>query len=133
MPSATCSSYRVVSYGKSESNQGHKDFRCGVFRFLNRVAKISIDPTMKAVLSRLRSSCIVIICFELTKSRIQHVECHSVTLFRTGDGNKALVAVVLRLVDLNDTTAHLSDLVDLLTALTNNGTDHVVGDKYLLS
>ena len=70
---------------------------------------------------------------ELTESRVEHVECHSVALFRARDCDQALVAVVLGLVDLDDTTADLTDFVDLLTTLTNDGTDHIVGDEDLLS
>lgn len=68
----------------------------------------------------------------LTKSRIQHVQCHSVALLGTRDCDQALIAVVLGFVDLNNTSADLSNLVDLLSTLANNGTDHVVGDVDLL-
>ncbi len=70
---------------------------------------------------------------ELTESRVEHVKCHSVALLSACDGDEPFVAVVLRLVDLDNTTANLTDLVDLLTTLTNNSPDHVVGNKDLLS
>lgn len=70
---------------------------------------------------------------ELTKSRVEHVKCHSVTLLSACDRNQTFIAVVLRLVDLDNTTANLADLVDLLATLTNDSTDHIVGNEDLLS
>lgn len=69
---------------------------------------------------------------DLTKARVEHVQCHLVALLRSSDGNKALVAVVGRFVDFDDATAQLSNLVDLSTTLTNDGSDHIVGDVDLL-
>ena len=69
---------------------------------------------------------------ELTESRVEHIERHSIALFRARDGDQALIAVVLRLVDLNDTATDLTYLVDLLTTLTNDGTDHIVRNEDLL-
>lgn len=67
-----------------------------------------------------------------TKSRIQHVESHLVALLCAGDSNQSLIAVILRLVDLDDTSTELSDLVDLSSTLTNDGTNHVVWNEDLL-
>lgn len=68
----------------------------------------------------------------LTKSRIQHIQCHLVTLLRPGNGNKTLVAILLRLINLDNTTTQMPDLVNLSTALPDNGTDHVIRDINLL-
>ena len=68
----------------------------------------------------------------LTQSRIKHVERHLVALLRTGNGDQALVVVVLGFVDLDDTAAQLAYFVDLGTALSDDGTDHVVGNEDLL-
>lgn len=69
----------------------------------------------------------------LTKSGVKHVKCHSIALLSSSNGHEALIAVVLRLVNLNDTPAHLANLVDLLASLANNGTDHIVRNIDLLS
>lgn len=69
----------------------------------------------------------------LTKSGIEHVERHPVAFLRACDGDEALVTIILRLVNLDHAATDLSDLVDLLTTLANDGTDHVVGDVNLLS
>lgn len=69
----------------------------------------------------------------LTKTRIEHEERHLVALLCTSDGNKTLVAVVLRLINLDDTSTELAYLVDLCTALSDDSADHVVGDEDLLS
>lgn len=68
----------------------------------------------------------------LTESRVEHVQSHAVTLLRTGNRNQSLIAVILRLVNLDHTTTHLPDLVDLLTAFTDDSTDHVIGNVNLL-
>jgi hypothetical protein len=68
----------------------------------------------------------------LTQSGVQHVERHLVALLRAGDGNQALVVVVLRLVDLDDAAAQLAYLVDLGTTLADDGSHHVVRDEDLL-
>lgn len=69
---------------------------------------------------------------QLTKTRIEHVKSHSVALFSTGDRDETLIAIVLRLIDLDHTATDLSDLIDLLSALADDGADHVVGDEDLL-
>jgi hypothetical protein len=51
---------------------------------------------------------------------------------RAGDGYQTLVAVVSWLVDLDDTSTELADLVDLCAALSNDRTNHIVGNEYLL-
>lgn len=68
----------------------------------------------------------------LTESRVKHVKGHLVAFLCAGDGDKTFVAVVGRLVDFDDTTAQLTNLVDLRSTLTNNGADHIVGNKNLL-
>lgn len=70
--------------------------------------------------------------FDLTKSRIQHVKRHPVALFGASDRNETLVAVVLRFVDLDDTSTDLAYLVDFLSTLADDSPDHVVGDVNLL-
>jgi len=74
----------------------------------------------------------VSIFFGLTESRVEHVECHLIALSRASDSDKSLVTVVLGLVDFDDAATEVSNLVDLGTALANNGTNHVVGDEDLL-
>lgn len=69
----------------------------------------------------------------LTKTRVEHEERHLIALLRSSNGNETLVAVVLRFVDLDDTSTELAYLVDLCTALSDDSADHVVGDKDLLS
>lgn len=68
----------------------------------------------------------------LTKSRVQHVKRHAVALLSSSDCHEPLVTVVLWLVNLNHAAADLPDLVDLLTALSDDGADHIVGDEDLL-
>jgi hypothetical protein len=68
-----------------------------------------------------------------TESRIEHIQRHLVALLRSCNGYKSFVAVVLRLVDLDHTTAQMSDFIDLRTSFTNDGSYHIVRDKYLLS
>jgi hypothetical protein len=67
-----------------------------------------------------------------TKSRIEHVECHLVTFLGSRNGDKTFIAVVLRLIDFDDTSTELTDLVDLSTTLAYNSTYHVVGNVNLL-
>lgn len=50
-----------------------------------------------------------------------------------GDCDKSFIAVVLRLIDFDNTTAEVTDLVDLGSSFTDDGTDHVVRDVDLLS
>lgn len=69
----------------------------------------------------------------LTKTGIQHVQSHSVTLFGTSDSDQSLIAIVLGLVDLDDASTDLANFVDLLSTLTNDGTDHIVRNVNLLS
>lgn len=68
----------------------------------------------------------------ITQSRIEHVQRHLVALRCTSDSNKSLVAVILRLIDFDDTPTQLADLVDLRTSLADDCPDHVVGDVDLL-
>lgn len=70
--------------------------------------------------------------FVRTKSGVEHVESHLVALLGSSDGDQTLVAVILRFVDLDHTSTQVPDLVDLGTTLTNDGTDHVIGDVDLL-
>jgi len=69
---------------------------------------------------------------KLTKSGIEHIESHPVAFLRSCDRHQTLVAVILGLVDLNDTARDLADFVDLLTTLTDDGANHIVRDKDLL-
>lgn len=69
---------------------------------------------------------------KLTKSRVQHVKCHPITLFGSGNSHKSLVAVILRFVDFNDTTTDLSNFIDLLAALADNGANHIIRNENLL-
>lgn len=68
----------------------------------------------------------------LTKPGVEHVQRHTVALLRARNCNQTLVAVVLRFVDLDDTATDLTNFVDFLTTLTNDGTDHVIGYVNLL-
>lgn len=68
----------------------------------------------------------------LTKSRVQHVQGHAVALLSARDRDQALIAAVLRFVNLDDTSTDLPDLVDFLSTFANDGTDHVVRDVDLL-
>lgn len=68
----------------------------------------------------------------LTKSGIEHVQSHAVSLLRAGDCDKPFVVVVLRFVNLDHTAAHLAYFVDLLSTLADDGSHHVVGDIDLL-
>lgn len=68
----------------------------------------------------------------LTESGIEHVKRHLVALLGTSNSDQALVAVISRLIDLDDATAEGTNLVDLSAPFANNGTDHVIGNIYLL-
>jgi hypothetical protein len=72
------------------------------------------------------------ILIRLTQSRIEHVQGHLVAFLRASNSDKALVVVILWLVDLNDATRELTDLVDLRSSFANDGTDHVIRDEDLL-
>lgn len=67
-----------------------------------------------------------------TQSCVQHVQRHLVALLRTRDRDQTLIAVFLRLIDLDHTATEVSDLVDLGTTLTDDGADHIVGNVDLL-
>ena len=55
-----------------------------------------------------------------------------IALCRPSDCHQSFVAVVLGLVDFNDTATELANLVDLGAAFANDGSDHVVGNENLL-
>ncbi len=69
---------------------------------------------------------------ELTEPRVEHVQRHPVALLSAGDRDETLIAAVLWFIDLDHAATDLTDLVDLLAALSDDGTDHVVGDVDLL-
>lgn len=75
----------------------------------------------------------VVLFSELTEARVEHVERHPVAFLRASDCNETLVAVVLWFINLNHAATDLTDLVDLLAALPNDGSNHVIGDVDLLS
>ena len=56
-----------------------------------------------------------------------------IALGGSGDCDQSFVAVILRLVDLDNTTTELANLVDFRTALSNDSSDHVIWNEYLLS
>lgn len=64
--------------------------------------------------------------------RIQHIQCHLITLLGPCDRHQALIAIILRLIDLNYTSAEMTDLVDLRPSFPNDRSDHVIGDIDLL-
>lgn len=68
----------------------------------------------------------------LTKALVQHIQRHLIALLRPRDRDEPLVAIVLRLVDLDDATAELANLVDLRPALSNDRAHHIVGYEDLL-
>lgn len=90
------------------------------------------NSVLFALWIRVRASLAVSIFLGLTKSRVEHIECHLIALGRASNSDKSLVTVVLRFVDLDDAATEMSDLIDFGTTLANNGTDHVVGDEDLL-
>lgn len=93
--------------------------RSGVFPILLHLLALLLDPA-DLVLNL------------LTKTRVEHVKRHPVALLCARDCDQPFVAVVLRLVDLNHTTADLAYFVDLLPALSDDGANHIVGDVDLL-
>ncbi len=56
-----------------------------------------------------------------------------VAFLGAGDSHQTLVAVLLWLVDFNNTSTEVSDLIDLSTSLSDNSPDHIVRDVNLLS
>lgn len=68
----------------------------------------------------------------LTKSGIEHIQCHLIALLCARDCNQALVAVVGGLIDLDNATAQLSDFIDLSTTFTNDSSDHIIRNVDLL-
>lgn len=70
---------------------------------------------------------------ELTKPRVEHIESHPIALLCASDRNETLVAVVLWLINLNHAPTDLANLVDLLAALSDDSSDHVIGNVDLLS
>ena len=73
------------------------------------------------------------VVLKLTQTLVEKVERHAVALLCTGDSDKSLIAVVLRLVNLDHTARNLAYLIDLLSTLANDSANHVVGDVDLLS
>lgn len=71
--------------------------------------------------------------FFALESAIKHIQGHLVALCSTRDRNQSLVAVVLRLIDLDNTATELSDLVDLRATLSNDSTNHIIWNEDLLS
>jgi len=67
-----------------------------------------------------------------TKAGVQHVQGHLVAFLCSGDGHETLIAVLIGLIDLNDTATKLPDLIDLCTTLANDSSDHVVRNIDLL-
>ena len=67
-----------------------------------------------------------------TESRIKHVEGHLVALLGSSDCYKALVAIILWFINLNNTSTELPNLVDLGSSLANDCSNHVVGNEDLL-
>ncbi len=68
----------------------------------------------------------------LTKSGIEHIERHLITLLSARDCDQSLIAVILWFIDLDHTPAQLPNLVDLLSTLTDDGANHVVWYEDLL-
>lgn len=69
---------------------------------------------------------------QLTKPRVKHIQRHLVALLSSGNRYQPLITIILRLVDLDDTPAELTDLIDLRATLSNDRTDHVIRDENLL-
>ena len=67
-----------------------------------------------------------------TQPRIKHVQCHLVALLCAGNGYKPLIAVILRLVDLDHTTTELPNLVDLGSTFANDCSNHIIRNEDLL-
>lgn len=55
-----------------------------------------------------------------------------IALCGSSDSDQALVAVILGLVDLDDTAAKLSDLIDLGASLANDSSNHIIWNEDLL-
>ena len=68
----------------------------------------------------------------LTESRIEHVKRHLVAFRSSSDSHESLVAVVLRLVDLDHAAAELSYLIDLGSTFPNDCSNHIVRNEDLL-
>lgn len=69
---------------------------------------------------------------KLTESGVEHVESHLVAFLCSGDCDQPLVAVILRFVDLDDTSAQVSNFVDFCAALSNDRSNHIVRNEDLL-
>jgi hypothetical protein len=67
-----------------------------------------------------------------TKSGIEHIQSHLVALCGTSDSDQALVTTLLGLVDLDDTAAEVTYLVNFGSTLADDGANHVVGNVDLL-
>lgn len=93
---------------------------------------LSLDPMLLAFCRMLEGVISHRLGRILTKSRVEHVERHLIALLGTGDRDQTLVAVLLGLVDLDDTATQVTDLVDLGSSLSNDSANHVVGDVDLL-
>ena len=55
-----------------------------------------------------------------------------IALLGTSNSNQALIAIILRLIDLDDTPRKLANLINLGTALADDCADHIIRDKDLL-
>lgn len=64
--------------------------------------------------------------------RIQHIKRHLITLRRARNCHQALIAIILRFIDLNHTATQLTNLIDLCSSLADDRTDHVVWNIDLL-
>lgn len=69
----------------------------------------------------------------ILESCIEHVQSHLVTFLSSRNRHQPFVAVVLRLIDLDHTPAQMANLIDLGATLANDGPDHVIWNKDLLS
>ena len=68
----------------------------------------------------------------LTKPRVEHVQRHLVTFRGSSNSHEPLVAIILRLVNLNHAAAELPDFIDLGSTFPDNRPHHVIRDEYLL-
>ena len=68
----------------------------------------------------------------LTESRIEHVKRHLVAFSCSCDRDQSFVAVVLRLVDFDDTATEMTNFIDFSTTLADDCSNHVVRDVDLL-
>lgn len=64
--------------------------------------------------------------------RIQHIKRHLVTLRRPCNRHQTLIAIILRLINLDHRSTQLANFIDFRSALANDRTDHVVRDVDLL-